>query len=90
LNELVEIGVGEHTTHAHPAMADIDVAERAGSDVAVECLDRTVEPPCSLRRREQGIWRRRSQIFLGVHPRAGDRNGISICFVIARNNLSAE
>src|SRR5262249_36597830 len=32
-DKFVEIGVGEHATHALTAMADVDITQRAGSDV---------------------------------------------------------
>jgi len=61
LNELVEIGVGEHLALAALAVADGDVLERAGGDVAVERLDRATEPGsglcCSLESVRWGVAR---------------------------------
>src|SRR5262249_54086787 len=42
-DEFVEKGVGKHAAHALFAEANIDVAQRAGSDVTVERLDRAAE-----------------------------------------------
>jgi hypothetical protein len=48
-NEVVEIGIGEHAARAFLAVADIDVTQRAGSDVSGERLDGTAEPIGGLR-----------------------------------------
>jgi len=42
-DEGVEIGIGEHLARAALAVADGDIFERTGSDVAVERLDRTAQ-----------------------------------------------
>jgi hypothetical protein len=48
-NEFVEVGVGEHLARAALAVADGDIFERAGSDVAVERFDRATELGSGLR-----------------------------------------
>src|SRR5262249_21211533 len=42
-DEFVEIGVSEPDAPALPAVADVDIVQRARSDVAVERLDRAVQ-----------------------------------------------
>ena len=56
-DEFVEIGVGEHAAHTLPAMADIDISERAGSNMAVERLDRATQLARCLGGRAQAIRR---------------------------------
>src|SRR5262249_11236956 len=58
-DEGVEIAIGEHLTRAFLAVADDDVAERAGGDVTVERLDRAAELTRGLGGRAQPIrrWR---------------------------------
>jgi hypothetical protein len=51
-DEIVEIGVGEPDAPALPAVADVDVTERAGSDVAVKRLLRAAQPARGLGGRE--------------------------------------
>jgi len=55
--EGVEIGISEHLARAFLAVADADVAERAGGDVAVEGLDRAAELSRRLNIRAQAIGR---------------------------------
>jgi hypothetical protein len=57
-DELIEIGIGEHAARAPLAVADGDVFERAGGDVAVESLDRAVQLACGLGGRSQAVRRR--------------------------------
>jgi hypothetical protein len=54
-DERVEIGIGEHFARALRAVADLDVAQRARCDVALQRLDRAAEPRCCLRLGEQPI-----------------------------------
>jgi hypothetical protein len=43
-DELVEIGVGEHTAHAFAAVADGNITKRAGGNMTIERLDRAAQP----------------------------------------------
>jgi len=81
IDKLGEICVGEHATRALRAVADDDVAERAGRDVAVERLDRAGELRCGFSWRAQAVrWadaapalRRRSEGVEDLGP-GGDRH----------------
>jgi hypothetical protein len=42
-NEFVEVGIGEPAARAFCPVTDGDIFERAGSDVAVQRLDRAAE-----------------------------------------------
>jgi hypothetical protein len=55
LNEGVEICVGEHLARALSAVADDDVANRAGGDVTVERFDGAAQLARSLGRRAQAV-----------------------------------
>jgi len=48
-DEFVEIGVSEPDAPALPAVANVDIVQRARSDVAVERLDRAVQLGSGLR-----------------------------------------
>jgi len=66
LNELVEISVGEHLALAALAVADGDVLERAGGDVAVERLDRAVQLGGGLRGTLKPVGGRKAQLAGGT------------------------
>jgi hypothetical protein len=56
-DEFIEIGVGEHAARARLAVAERDVAQRAGGDVLVESFDRDAELRCGLGAGAQAVWR---------------------------------
>jgi len=68
-NEIVEIGIGEHLVRALRALADDDVAEIPGSDMAVERLDRAAELGSGLRCRFEPVRRGLARLARGAIKR---------------------